>query len=302
MMVNLRWIGRAICVLPVLMATTAFAVGQEPLEAHGLKMTIAPLAPTPTPFPLDVRSDGGPSLKFVAPGEMSAADRQLVDANQAEIVRRAGLQGFNPGVQGSGMRDVMAGGASWGYEQAVCPVMPDYVILEFSRNGGGGDVSMFSAVIPRGEGHVRVIPVRRRGYSLWTPPASNTLTVHDFNMLVKQSGLSADWLSTGLCYAALAGGHLRAALEGDSPESFPMYAPAVLRVSRKGGAVVDLADAAHPGKGTLWSLDFAQDGRLLKVKRSEAPVLAEKPVKGAETDTKLTPVKESAIDLEAGKQ
>jgi hypothetical protein len=267
---------------------------EKTVEAHGLTIASAPAVPTLTPFPLGVRTGAAPSLTFLSPGDMSAADRQLVEANQAEIVRRANLQGF--GVV------PMWHGEEWQSEQAVCPVMPGYVILEFSRNGGPGDVSLFSAVIPRGEGHVRVIPVKKRGYSLWTPTASNTLTLHDFNVLVKQSGLSADWLTTGLCYAALAGGHVRSALRADMPESFPLYAPPVLRVSRKGGAEVDITDAAPSGKGMLWLLDFAQDGRLLKVRHSEARVLTAKAVLGPEVDTKGTPTKESPIDLEAGKQ
>jgi hypothetical protein len=266
----------------------------QPENLHGLKVKELHPVPTPTPFPLDVAS-GAPgsrvqSLEFLAPDAMSAADRELAASAQTEITRRAGLQGFQLGT--SERRSEAPRGASggvWGYEQAVCPVFPDHLVLEYSRRNGAGDVTLFSAVIPRGEGHVRVIPVRRRSYSLFTPASSNALTLNDFNHMVLEepSGLSPDWLTLGLCYAALAGGHVRAELVADGPadETYPLLRPAQLIVSRKGGAEVDFADATAPKSASLdWTLTFAQNGRLLKVSRKPSHELVEKPTKESTID------------------
>ena len=251
--------------------------------------------PTPTPFPLDAHTRTVPKLEFLAPEQMAAADVELATANAAEIARRASLQGFN-----------LDRGRDWGYEQAVCPVFPDHLILEYSRESGAGDVSLFSVVIPRGSangGHVRVIPVRRRSYSLWTTAPSNALTLNDFNHLVKEGGkgVDPDWLTLSLCYAALAGGHVRAALVPATPaeEFYPLFLPAKLTVSDKGGAEIHLADVTHyvdpKAKAMNWVLTFAQSGQLLKVKHTVANEVFERPLP-ATPEPKAVPVVGQVVD------
>jgi len=269
------------------LAAAAGAPAQTPSAAddlHGLKIEHLRVQPTPSPFPLNVRTGRRQELEFRSVEAMTQADRDLVAANEDEIARRADLQGFH--LDDSG-RD--SGRGAWGYEQAVCPVFPDHVILEYSRQNGAGDVSLFTAVIPRGGGHVRVIPARRRSYSLWTPSASNALTLNDFNHMVKESrdGLSPDWLTLGLCYTALTGGHVRAGLKANSAaeEHFPLAAPAMIVVSRKGGAEVRFSDTTPDTREMTWVLEFAQNGRLLKVRHGDARELVERPTK------------ESAVDL-----
>lgn len=252
--------------------------------------------PTPTPFPLDAHTRTVPELEFLAPERMAAADRALVDQDAAEIARRAGLQGF-----------ALDRESGWGYEQAVCPVFPDHVILEYSRNNGAGDVTLFSVVLPRGTaqgGHVRVIPVRRRSYSLWTPAASNALTLNDFNHMVSEggNGLDPDWLTLSLCYTALAGGHVRAELVPTSraEESYPLFVPAKLSVSGRGGAEIHLADTTHypdpKAKAMDWVLTFAQSGRLLKVQHKTAEATVERPLPPT-PEQKPVPVKGYAIEI-----
>lgn len=245
--------------------------------------------PTPTPFPIDAHTRTRAALEFLAPEKMAEADRNLVLANEAEIARRAELQGFGLDAARANSGIDIAGKGSWGYEQAVCPVFPDQLILEYSRDNGAGDVTLFSVAIPRGTangGHVRVIPVRRRSYSLWTPASSNALTLNDFNHMVSEGGkgVDPDWLTLGLCYAALAGGHVRAALVADSPadEVYPLFVPAKLSVSGKGGAEIHLVDVTHypqpKAKAMDWVLSFAQNGRLLKVRHTVAQEEIERPL------------------------
>jgi len=258
-------LGKSALIL-ILVASGGLCLAQEtPADLHGLKIKPIVGPPTPTPFPLDLHTGRYDTLEFRAQEAMTEPDRLLAASAESEIARRAELQGFKLGDD-----------TGWGYEQAVCPVFPDHLILEYSRINGAGDVTLFSAVVPRGsEGHVRVIPVRRRSYSLFTPSSSNSLTINDFNHMVKEepTGLSVDWLRLSLCYAALAGGHVRASLIAAVPadEQYPMYAPAKLAVSRKGGALVTFVDtkAAGPKAKGGWEMEFAQNGRLLKVKRSD---------------------------------
>ena len=249
-------------------------------DVRGLKIVRVPERPMPTPFSLDVSSGRISGLEYRAPEAMTPEDRSLAESAQAEIMRRADLQGLR-----------MHEDAGWGYEQAVCPVFPEHIILEYSRQAGDGDVTLFSVVVPRGgEGHVRVIPVRRRGYSLWTPTSQNSLTIHDFNHMVKESSLPKDWLMTSLCYAALAGGHLRVALIPQTPaeEHYPLATPPMITVSNKGGAEIRFVDAGPATRRGEWVLEFAQNGELKKVRRVQSSELVEHPTKEGIVDVGAT--------------
>jgi hypothetical protein len=249
-------------------------------DSHVGKAKEAHSSSTPRPFPLGVQTERRQELEYRSPDAMTAADRDLVAANESEIARRADMQGFR--------LDEEPGQGSWGYEQAVCPAFPDHLILEYSRSNGKSDVSLFSVVIPRGEGHVRVIPARRRGYSLWTPSSTNTLTLNDFNHMVKESsgGLDPDWLTIGLCYVALASGHVRAGLKAESAaeEGFPLVAPATMIVTRKGGAEVRFSDTTPDAREMTWVLQFAPNGHLMKVRHGDAKLLVQKPSKESTID------------------
>ena len=71
-------------------------------------------------------------------------------------------------------------------------------------------MSVFSASVPRnGAGRVRIVPILKRGYSLFSPAPINALTISAFNHIRAEEGEAAnsDWLGNALCYAALAGSH-----------------------------------------------------------------------------------------------
>jgi hypothetical protein len=281
-------------------------------DVHGLRVRELHPPPTPTPFDLHTPTSPLQELKFLTPSEMTQNDQALVDANRDEVLLRASRQGFN-------LEESDNPSSGWGYEQAVCPAFPQHVILEYSRSTGLGDVTLLSVVIPRGEGHVRVIPARRRGYSLFTPVASNDITLNDFNHIVLEEGLrervdsrhksktlsqdhvlaGTDWFTLGLCYSALASGHVRAGLQASAPsdETYPLALPAQLRISDKGGADVLFADTTPDVRSMEWELHFAQDGRLLKVRHVPASLLRMRPVVGAATDVKGVPTKEGVVDL-----
>jgi len=243
---------------------------------HGVKVTYLKPMPVPSPFPLEGTAGRVSHLEFRAPEAMTAEDRAAADGAQAEIARRAELAGLH--------MNEMTG---WGYEQAVCPVFPEHVILEYSRKDAPGDVTLFSAVVPRGGvGHVRVIPVRRRGYSLWTPADSNALTLNDFNHIETESGLSAattDWLTLSLCYTALAAGHVRAGLvpANQETEVYPLVEPPLLTSnSNKPEVEVRLVDAAAPRPRGEWVFDYDAVGHLKRVRKIEPEILHTQPVQG----------------------
>ena len=147
------------------------------------------------PFPAEGGGKGkANSLEFRPYEKMTRADQDLAADGESTIAERAGFAGlgFNEG--------------KWAYQQIVCPAFPKHLFLQFTRNNGAGEMSMFSASIPRGDGKVRLIPIVKRGYSLFAPAPINKLTITAFNRIRREeAATTTDWFAVGLCYAALAG-------------------------------------------------------------------------------------------------
>jgi hypothetical protein len=211
------------------------------------------------------------SVEFRAVDQMSETDRLLAANAESSIAEHAKYA------------DLDFNQDQWSYQQVICPALPNHIFLRFMRNNGAGDESMFSASIPRGEeGRVRIIPIQRRGYSLFSPVPINALTISAFNHIRAEENPdqapaeSPDWLGTGLCYAALAGGHPQAASMSENPagEKFPVAGTALLDVGNNGGAVLSFTDVSATPRPMRWSMTFDRKGRLIKGGHSPAELLS----------------------------
>ncbi len=213
------------------------------------------------------------SIEFRTVDQMTAADRlQAANAESSigERARYADLD-FNQG--------------QWSYQQVVCPALPNHIFLRFLRNNGSGDVSLFTASIPRGDqGRLRIVPIQRRGYSLFSPAPVNALTISAFNHIRAEENpdqnpaMAPDWIGTALCYAALAGGHPRPAQVVDNPasEKYPVASVALLEVGNDGGAVLSFTDMSTSPRPTRWSMTFDRKGKLVKGGHAPAELLSMK--------------------------
>ena len=172
-------------------------VGTNARAQHSKHDRVVPEPVEPSPFAATAtRQKPLFTVAFRSADELSQQDRLLIANAESSIAERAGFAGLE--YQQS----------NWAYRQIVCPSFPNHVFLQYTRNNGGGDVSVFSVSIPRnGEGRVRIIPILKRSYSLFSPAPVNALTISAFNHIRAEEGESAnsDWLGNALCYAALAG-------------------------------------------------------------------------------------------------
>jgi hypothetical protein len=231
--------------------------------------TRGPLAAVP--FALNSRTAESPlSIEIRTAGEMTQQDRDLAANAESEIQDRAKYEGleFNQG--------------TWTYQQLVCPALPNHVLLRFSRNNGTGDVSMFSASIPKnGEGRIRIVPILRRGYSLFSPAPINALTISAFNHIRAEEHADAapDWVTTGLCYAALAGADSKTVSRSQNPadQGFPEGMAPVLEISGNGGATIRFM--SMDPRPRQWAMTFDHKGKLIKASRSAPSMITEKAVK-----------------------
>lgn len=260
---------------PAVLACAALAAFCAPIEAQTAPDASVPqprhvrkAAPRPMPFSPDSEKQGPrAAIEFRPFDRMSHQDRDLAADAESTIGEKAGLAGleFNAG--------------KWNYQQIVCAALPDHLLLQFTRNEGKGDVSVFSASIPRsGHGRVRVIPILRRGYSLFSPAPINALTLSAFNQIRSEERFEQPpaWLDTGLCYAALAGAHpLVGPAEETDPKKAPSAPPGRLMIPVQGGAVISFTDAAAIPRPIQWTMTFNGKGKLLKATHTVAPRSAE---------------------------
>jgi len=253
-------------------------------------------AQRPMPFPPGSETaDRATALEFRSYDRMSEQDRDLAADAESAIGERAGFEGleFNQG--------------KWSYQQIVCSALPNHLFLQFTRNNGSGDVSVFSASIPRGsEGRVRIIPILRRGYSLFSPAPINALTISAFNHIRAEENpaKAPGWLATALCYAALAGAHPQIGPpEVTDFKKLPAAPPGRLEIPMRGGAVLRFTDASAIPRPMDWTMTFNGKGKLMKATHSAAPKskgtvfeqtpaeVQGKPIQAADVEGKATLIK-----------
>jgi hypothetical protein len=286
--------------LPILLAAAALVVACAPLAsqqavedspANPYKATKITTRRPPMPFPPGSEVPGPVKpIEFRSPDRMTEKDRDVEADGESSIRERVSFAGleFNEG--------------KWSYQQIVCPAFPNHVLLKFTRNNGKGDESVFTASIPRmGEGRVRIIPILRRGYSLFSPAPVNALTISAFNHIRAEEHASRppDWLSTGMCYAALAGAHPQVALGPESTESkkFTTGVPAILQIPAEGGAVISFLDVAARPQPMQWAMTFDKKGKLLKATHTPTFTTAPTAVPPTLENVQGTPVPPTLLEV-----
>jgi hypothetical protein len=255
------------------------------------KQRTVPQEVEPRPFPA-VGGEGKPvyTVEFRPADQITSQDHLLIANAESSIQEHAGFAGLQ--FQQTG----------WAYRQIVCPAFPNHLFLRYTRNNGAGDVSLFSASIPRnGEGRIRIVPILKRSYSLFSPAPVNALTISAFNHIRAEEGEGAnsDWLGNALCYAALAGAQ---------PEILPADAAlgphkpipalrAVMDVQRQahGVEVIRFDDAAARPHPMQWTMTFTRRGKLIKATHREAEVMAANPVPQKPAVTRTRQVAQSGL-------
>jgi hypothetical protein len=263
----------------------------QPLPETPLKIKPVPANNRQVPFDIERKTPkSANSVEFRKVDQMAQKDRDLEASSESSIGARAEIEGleFKTG--------------KWSYRQLVCPALPNHLFLLFTRDDGPGDISVFSASVPRGnEGRVRIIPIQRRGYSLFSPASVNALTVSVFNHIraEEHSDKKIGWLGTGLCYAALAGANPQVTTPTESSGGQDLHAgtQAVMQIPIRGGAVIRFIDGSAIAQPMEWILTFNGEGTLLKVTKLPAATASEKRVPTTPVNVQGKPVPEPAADL-----
>jgi hypothetical protein len=267
--------GRAVPIFLALLSCCSIpSLGQESSGDFPANGKIVPAPVEPAPFSTkSARREPNYTVELRAADTLPEQDRLLIEnaeSSIAELAKSAGLEFSENG---------------WNYNQIACPSFKNHVFLQFTRKNGSGDVSVFSASIPRnGVGRTRIIPILKRSYSLFSPAPINAITISAFNHIRTEEGQTANdhWLGNALCYAALAGAHPRILAADSWPvpqKPVPSLTAALdVQFNEKGREVISFDDMAARPHAMEWTMTFTRDGKLIKATHLPVEMLHAQPV------------------------
>ena len=203
-------------------------------------------------------------MELRSPAQMTPADNQLVQSHTADIAQAAEFYGYS--LDGS-----------WKYEQAVCPVAPNHILLNFSHQEANGSDSSFSAALPRQGKRVEIFPVLRSGYAPYAPAwgehsytVFNSLITEErkgFKKLDQDTAFSVPWKQWALCYVSLV-----SSPPAGSMAPFELASEITVVLGEHQTAQVGFSARDAAWNFSDWSLKFSPKGLLIKVVREQHPI------------------------------
>lgn len=151
------------------------------------------------PSPGSLTSADGKAFQMLPADAMNSQDSKLLALETPKIREAANIYNFN----------LSAG--EWSVAQAACPFAPGHLILQFDSKEGDEAGSMFTAVVSRAGGSVRIIPILHHGvHNSWTfgKEPQERAFVDQVIRPDRTSGRSlshADAANLAKCYAVLVG-------------------------------------------------------------------------------------------------
>jgi hypothetical protein len=186
------------------------------------------------------------------------ADAALLRSKARAIATEAAFFGY----------DLHASG--WTWNEAACPDFPGHLLLHYQRTSRDGAVSLFTALVPRGNDRVYVVPVLYRSATPFKSAYGSERSIAVFNRVVPpalaEKALQPDgsWLLMGLCYADLVGAESHALQRSGSEVSLALAPLPTLHITEDASTrQVIFTDRNAPGKYVVWALTFTNKGRLL---------------------------------------
>ncbi|WP_026443396.1 hypothetical protein [Pseudacidobacterium ailaaui] len=198
------------------------------------------------------------SLQHLSPEQMDPADAALLKKEQRRVQEAAEFYGF----------DFQMG--PWTQEQAVCPLIPDYLLMHYTRKDASGAESVFTALVPRQKGRVRIVPVLDHGVTRFKPAPQDPRNFQLFSEVVphevarKNSHEDGQWLLLSVCYAEMTGNSLQVLKNPGVDLRLISAIPPTLRVSVGGDQQQVLFTGPLWNTGYwLWNITYNSDGHII---------------------------------------
>ena len=233
-----------------------------------------PIATTPLSVPPSVIA-----LDHLEPGQMNAADYDVVSNLSPELSKQAALANFdisNPG---------------WHYQQIVCPAFPDYVFLAFTHGAEDSGSSRFVAMLPRNTAQVRIVSTYAHGLLPFDASWNRPGTFEVFNGMLRQErgtmplSHARNWLMIAVCYAELSGYPVQVLNYTPLPDKsldllrLDANQPQMVIESDQ-SADVTFSDVSRPTLTTNWTIHFDRHGQITSASKKlvrQSPDIALKP-------------------------
>src|SRR5262249_7429036 len=200
------------------------------------------------------------SLEHRAPEQWVPPDSDLLKNRKRDVLAEAEFYGYDLGADG------------WSYEQSICPLIPDYVMLRYSSKDAVGGDSVFTVLVPRNGGRVRIVPVLSHGATRFKPAPSDPRNFELFGQVVpaeaasKNSGPDGRWLLLSVCYAEMTGARPQVPNHPSLDIHMINAPPPTLRISAGGTEhEVRFVDPISQSDYRLWDISYNDAGRVIGV-------------------------------------
>lgn len=199
-------------------------------------------------------------LEHRLPSQLESQDAELLKKRAHDVLNEAEFYGYD------------MSGAGWNYEQSVCSLMPDYVMLRYTSKDGAGADSIFTVLVPRSGGRVLVVPVLSHGASRFKPAPVDPRNFQLFTQVVPadvakaNSGPDGKWLLLSVCYAEMTGARPQVPSHPSMDVRMIKAPPPTLRISVSGHEhEVRFVDPVSPTEYRLWDIEYNADGHIISV-------------------------------------
>jgi hypothetical protein len=200
------------------------------------------------------------SLEHRTPDQIEASDAELLKKRHRDVLAEAEFYGY----------DMSSG--SWNYEQSVCPLMPDYVMLRYSSKNGGDADSIFMILVPRTGGRILTVPVLNKGATRFRPAPVDPRNFQIFTQVIPadiaklNSGSEGKWLTLSVCYAEMTGARPQVPNKPQLDLRMIKAPQPTLRIFIDGKAhEVRFVDPVSQTDYRLWDIVYNEAGRVTSV-------------------------------------
>jgi hypothetical protein len=202
------------------------------------------------------------TLPVLDAGQMSAADRALLEQREVAVSSAAAFFGFD------------ISDSRWTYQQIICRTLPDHMMLNFVNNSVEHGPSHFVAVVPANGDKVQVVTDYAHGLLPFHAAWEKSAAYEAFNQMITtdrgehELGPSSHWLNLGMCFAALSGHLPKVAVPKESVEASEALtkrngSTPIIVIDPGKDAEVHFSDVSGADTGN-WRLRFDNRGRLTK--------------------------------------
>ena len=198
------------------------------------------------------------ALEHRSPDQIEPQDAELLSKRKRDILAEAEFFGYDTSAAG------------WAYEQSVCTQMPDYILLRYTNATPAGPDSIFTVLVPRHGGRIRIVPVLNHGATRFKPAPTDPRNFELFSQVIpadvakQNSGPEGKWLALTVCYAEMTGARPTVPNEPSLDLRMIKAPPPTLRISVSAKEhEVRFVEPYSQTDYKLWDITYNEAGRII---------------------------------------